>query len=147
MHKQTRAQVGHTGFNTLLRYLSSLSISLAIQLEPLFGALIGWALSVSGAPGAGTWAGGAVVLAATLVVLAASSRRQAAEAAAAAAARRGGKRGDGSAPGGGGLDGGGAGGDAEGGVLRFDPDPGGSCRDRETEMEAVSLLQPERSVR
>ncbi|KAI8465220.1 MAG: hypothetical protein J3K34DRAFT_473612 [Monoraphidium minutum] len=78
--------VGHTGFNTLLRYLSSLSISLAIQLEPLFGPLIGWALGVMAPPSRFTWAGGAVLLAATSLVLVASARREAA--AAAGAARR-----------------------------------------------------------
>ncbi|GBF99716.1 drug Metabolite transporter superfamily [Raphidocelis subcapitata] len=100
--------VGHTGFNTLLKYLSSLTISLAIQLEPLFGPVIGWAIGVASAPSPATWAGGAAVLAATCVVLASAARRQAAEAAGRARrARSGAAEGWGDGGGGGGEGGGG----------------------------------------
>ena len=167
--------VGHTGFNTLLRHLSPLTVSLAIQLEPLFGSLIGWALGVATAPGAATWAGGAAVLAATAVVLVAAARRQAGEAAAAAAgrarrARSGAAAGDGDASGGAGGGGwrlggrdwpddgdddGGGGSGGGGGVLQFESDDDDDealalsprSRGRRPHPEAVGLLQPERSQR
>jgi len=68
--------VGHTGFNTLLRYLTPLTVSLAFQLEPLVGTLIGWAAGVAPAPGWSTYVGGAVVLASTCAVTYAATQRE-----------------------------------------------------------------------
>jgi drug/metabolite transporter (DMT)-like permease len=68
--------VGHTGFNTLLRYMTTLTISLACQLETVMAPLIGWLLSVSAMPESVTYIGGAIVLAATMIVTVASNRRQ-----------------------------------------------------------------------
>ena len=71
--------VGHTGLNTVLKYLSSLTVALAVQLEPLLGPCIGYALGVMAPPGVYTYAGGAVVLVATVWVSFASAKREAAE--------------------------------------------------------------------
>ncbi|GLC33755.1 hypothetical protein PLESTM_000107800 [Pleodorina starrii] len=71
--------VGHTGFNTLLRYLSPLTVALAFQMEPLVGSLIGWGAGVMTAPGGATYGGGALVVAATVWVTLASAARERAE--------------------------------------------------------------------
>ena len=42
----------HSGFNTLLRYMDPLIISLACNLEPLIGTLLGWAAGMVAPPGA-----------------------------------------------------------------------------------------------
>ncbi|KAG2435052.1 hypothetical protein HYH02_012049 [Chlamydomonas schloesseri] len=80
--------VGHTGFNTLLRYLSPLTVALAFQMEPLVGSVIGWAAGVMAPPGALTYGGGALVVAATIWVTVASAERERAEEAAKAAAAK-----------------------------------------------------------
>ncbi|KAG2485643.1 hypothetical protein HYH03_015615 [Edaphochlamys debaryana] len=107
--------VGHTGFNTLLRYLSPLTVALAFQMEPLVGSLIGWAAGVMAAPGPLTYWGGILVLAATVMVTWASTARERLE-------REGGAGADereGGGGGGGGAaevgEGGGVGGGKEGG--------------------------------
>lgn len=51
-------------------------VSLAFQLEPLVGSLIGWAAGVVDAPGWATYVGGAIVLAATCVVTYFSTQRE-----------------------------------------------------------------------
>ncbi|PRW45144.1 Permeases of the drug metabolite transporter family permease component [Chlorella sorokiniana] len=79
--------VGHTGFNTLLRHLNPLIISLACNLEPLLGSLLGWAVGVVTAPGPWTYVGGALVLASTATVSIASHRREKKQASKAAASR------------------------------------------------------------
>ena len=56
--------VGHTGFNTLLRFFSPLVISMAFPFEPLVGSVIGLALGLEKVPGALTWLGGAMIVAA-----------------------------------------------------------------------------------
>ncbi|GIM12972.1 hypothetical protein Vretimale_16154 [Volvox reticuliferus] len=71
--------VGHTGFNTLLRYLSPLTVALAFQLEPLVGSVIGWAAGVMQPPGGLTYGGGMLVIAATVWVTLASTARERAE--------------------------------------------------------------------
>ncbi|MEW5305400.1 MAG: hypothetical protein WDW36_007940 [Sanguina aurantia] len=68
--------VGHTGFNTLLAYLSPLVLALTMQLEPLLGSLMGWAGGVMLAPGLLTYLGGGVVLLATGIVTAAATKRE-----------------------------------------------------------------------
>lgn len=64
------------GFNTLLKYLDPLVISLPCNLEPLIGSLLGWAAGVVSPPGGLTYAGGALVVASTLVVSYASHMRE-----------------------------------------------------------------------
>jgi hypothetical protein len=71
--------IGHTGLNTVLKYMSSLTVALAVQLEPMIGPCIGYALGVMAPPGVYTYAGGAVVLLATVWVSIASAKREAAE--------------------------------------------------------------------
>jgi|APGre2960657404_1045060.scaffolds.fasta_scaffold43907_3 drug/metabolite transporter (DMT)-like permease len=68
--------VGHAGLNTLLRYMTPLTIGLATQMEPVLGPLISSAAGLSAPPGAATYGGGALVLAATALVLVSSSERE-----------------------------------------------------------------------
>lgn len=68
--------VGHTGLNTLLRYIPPLLISLTLTLEPLLGSLIGAIFKVQGMPGPLTWVGGFVLLCATALVVYATDLRQ-----------------------------------------------------------------------
>ncbi|KAL4448195.1 hypothetical protein ABPG75_005414 [Micractinium tetrahymenae] len=68
--------VGHTGFNTLLKYMDPLVISLCCNLEPLIGSLLGWAAGVVSPPGAMTYVGGALIMASTFVVSYASHVRE-----------------------------------------------------------------------
>lgn len=75
------------GFNTLLRYLSPLVISLACNLEPLLGSLFGWAAGVVAAPGPWTFVGGSLVMLSTAVVSLASHRREQQQASREAASR------------------------------------------------------------
>lgn len=64
------------GFNTLLRHLDPLIISLACNLEPLIGSLLGYAAGVVPPPGAWTYLGGALIMLSTAVVSLASHRRE-----------------------------------------------------------------------
>ena len=75
------------GFNTLLRHLDPLIISLACNMEPLLGSLMGWAAGVLTAPGAWTYVGGGLVLASTATVSIASHRREKRQASKEAASR------------------------------------------------------------
>ncbi|KAL4418952.1 hypothetical protein ABPG77_001774 [Micractinium sp. CCAP 211/92] len=68
--------VGHTGFNTLLKYMDPLVISLSCNLEPLIGSLLGWAAGVVSPPSAMTYVGGALVMASTFVVSYAAHMRE-----------------------------------------------------------------------
>ncbi len=52
-------------------------VSLAFQLEPAFGTLLGWMSGVVAAPGWATWVGGLIVFGATCAVTVASTRREA----------------------------------------------------------------------
>lgn len=70
------APAASAGFNTLLRYHSPLIISLACNLEPLLGSLMGWLAGIVALPGPWTWVGGALVLASTATVSLASHRRE-----------------------------------------------------------------------
>jgi hypothetical protein len=68
--------VGHQGFNTVLRYVSPLIVSLAVQFEPVVGPFIGWATAVSPAPGLFTYIGGGIIMAATVGATVAAALRQ-----------------------------------------------------------------------
>lgn len=61
--------LGHTGLNTCLRYISPLTISTSVTLEPLIGSLIGWAFFGSGVPGTWTWVGGPVLVLGVILVI------------------------------------------------------------------------------
>lgn len=54
--------VGHTGFNTLLRFFPPLVISMAFPLEPIVGSLMGAVAGVSELPGLLTWIGGSIMV-------------------------------------------------------------------------------------
>jgi hypothetical protein len=60
----------------VLRYVSPLMVSLAVQFEPVVGPFIGWATAVSPAPGFYTYIGGGVIMAATVGAIVAGALRQ-----------------------------------------------------------------------
>ena len=61
--------VGHTGLNACLRWLSPLTISFAVTLEPIIGAFIGWFFFSEGVPGKWTWVGGSILILGILFVI------------------------------------------------------------------------------
>tara|TARA_B100000767_G_C19711379_1_gene512950 strand:+ start:330 stop:1319 length:990 start_codon:yes stop_codon:yes gene_type:complete len=61
--------LGHTGLNTCLRYISPLTISTSVTLEPLIGSFIGWAFFGSGVPGQWTWVGGPILILGVVLVI------------------------------------------------------------------------------
>jgi drug/metabolite transporter (DMT)-like permease len=69
--------VGHTGFNTLLRFFSPLVISMAFPFEPLVGSVIGAALGLEKVPGVLTWLGGSMIVCALIYNTYYESRRAA----------------------------------------------------------------------
>lgn len=69
--------VGHTGFNTLLRFFSPLVISMAFPLEPLIGSIMGFLAGLSDVPGILTWLGGAATVGALMYNTYCESRRTA----------------------------------------------------------------------
>eukprot|EP00803_Ostreobium_quekettii_P002181 evm.model.scf_1521.2 EVM.evm.TU.scf_1521.2 scf_1521:18740-24069(+) len=69
--------LGHTGLNTLLRYLPPLAVTLSLSMEPVVGSLLGWALRVSPFPNLWTICSGGILLSAVVLVVVASHRREA----------------------------------------------------------------------
>jgi drug/metabolite transporter (DMT)-like permease len=69
--------VGHTGINAALRWLPTLLISVTLVMEPMLGAIIGWALGVEEIPGMWTWLGGPLMVAGTVMVTVAVARKTA----------------------------------------------------------------------
>lgn len=63
------------GFNTLLRYMQPLIITLGCNVEPLIGSMLGWAVGVMAAPGAWTYVGGVLVMVSTVQVTVAAHFR------------------------------------------------------------------------
>jgi hypothetical protein len=63
------------GFNTLLRYMPPLIITLGCNMEPLLGSLLGWVAGVMAPPGAWTYGGGVLVMASTVAVTLAAHYR------------------------------------------------------------------------
>ena len=61
--------LGHTGLNTCLRYMSPLTVSTSVTLEPLLGTLIGWLFFDTGVPGFWTWIGGPILITGILFVV------------------------------------------------------------------------------
>jgi len=53
---------GHTLLSALLKYISPLTISTAMLLEPLLGSIMGYFLGMQSLPGTSTWVGGFVLL-------------------------------------------------------------------------------------
>lgn len=68
--------IGHTGINALLKYMHPLIIALVLNIEPPVGAVMGYLVGVSDAPGWLTYAGGVLILFSTCVVSYASSVRE-----------------------------------------------------------------------
>ena len=68
--------IGHTGINALLKYMHPLIITLVLNVEPPVGAIMGYFLGVSVAPGWLTYFGGVLILLSTCVVSYASSVRE-----------------------------------------------------------------------
>ena len=61
--------VGHTGLNACLRWVSPLTISFAVTLEPIIGTLIGWLFFDESIPGRWTWIGGLILILGILLVI------------------------------------------------------------------------------
>ena len=61
--------VGHTGLNACLRWMPPLTISFAVTLEPIIGALIGWFFFEESIPQKWTWLGGFVLIIGILLVI------------------------------------------------------------------------------
>jgi hypothetical protein len=76
------------GFNLLLKYMNPLVISLACNMEPVLGSLLGWAVGLPVRPSLGTLAGGALIMLCTVFVTVSSHRREQEEAHRAAAAAK-----------------------------------------------------------
>ena len=68
--------LGHTGLNTLLKYLHPLLLTLSLAIEPPVGSVIGWMSGLAQPPGVFTWIGGSILLASTVIVVAAGHRRE-----------------------------------------------------------------------
>lgn len=68
--------IGHTGYNSVLKHVSPLVVTMALTLEPVFGSALGFFLGVADAPGAQTLLGGVVVVCAVATVIVATARRQ-----------------------------------------------------------------------
>ena len=68
--------LGHTGLNTLLKYLHPLLLTLSLTLEPLIGSVIGWMIGLAQPPGVYTWVGGGILLASTVMVVIFGHRRE-----------------------------------------------------------------------
>ena len=68
--------IGHTGYNSVLKHVSPLVVTMALTLEPVFGSALGFFLGVADAPGAQTLLGGVVVVCAVATVIVATARRE-----------------------------------------------------------------------
>ena len=61
--------VGHTGLNACLRWVSPLTISVAVTLEPMIGAFVGWLFFDASVPGKWTWLGGPLLIIGMILVI------------------------------------------------------------------------------
>ena len=59
---------GHTGVNTVLRWIPPISVSIALLLEPVIGAVIGWLWTDEVIIGAPTVIGGLMMIAGAITV-------------------------------------------------------------------------------
>jgi drug/metabolite transporter (DMT)-like permease len=60
--------VGHTGINTVLRWIPPIMVSIVLLLEPVIGALIGWLYTGELILGFWTLLGGPLMLFGVLIV-------------------------------------------------------------------------------
>eukprot|EP01112_Ceratiomyxa_fruticulosa_P003030 TRINITY_DN13439_c0_g2_i1.p2 TRINITY_DN13439_c0_g2~~TRINITY_DN13439_c0_g2_i1.p2 ORF type:complete len:193 (+),score=33.70 TRINITY_DN13439_c0_g2_i1:873-1451(+) len=72
--------IGHTGLNTILKYIDPIVISVLLLLEPPVGAVIGWIAGVSGLPALFTFLGGPLIIAGCLLVILSAYKRTSKEA-------------------------------------------------------------------
>ena len=75
--------IGHTGLNTLLKWMPALLVTLALTSTPLIGTFIGWYVGIAKLPGLWTYCGGAILLVSTIGVIIAGDKREKAAAASA----------------------------------------------------------------
>ncbi|MGY8754185.1 MAG: DMT family transporter [Candidatus Poseidoniales archaeon] len=61
--------VGHTGLNACLRWVSPLTISVSVTLEPVIGSIIGYVFFDAGMPGFWTWIGGPLLILGVILVV------------------------------------------------------------------------------
>ena len=61
--------LGHTGLNACLRWLSPLTISVAVTMEPMIGSFVGWFFFDSPIPGLWTWLGGPLLIIGVILVI------------------------------------------------------------------------------
>jgi drug/metabolite transporter (DMT)-like permease len=61
--------IGHTGLNACLRWVSPLTVSVAVTLEPMIGSIIGYVFFDAGIPGFWTWLGGPLLIVGVILVV------------------------------------------------------------------------------
>ncbi len=61
--------LGHTGLNTVLKYVHPLVVSVAVTLEPVIGSFIGWLFFSDDVPGRWTILGGPLLIAGIVMVI------------------------------------------------------------------------------
>ena len=59
---------GHTGVNTVLRWIPPIVVSIALLMEPLLGAIIGWLWTTEVVIGLTTVVGGLMMMAGAITV-------------------------------------------------------------------------------
>ncbi|DAC16456.1 MAG: hypothetical protein CMB51_02115 [Euryarchaeota archaeon] len=67
---------GHTGLNACLRYLTPLTISVAVTFEPLLGSLIGWVFFDTPSPQIWTLLGGPLLITGMILVILGGDKHQ-----------------------------------------------------------------------
>ena len=71
--------LGHTGLNTVLKYVHPLVVSVAVTLEPVIGSFIGWLFFSDDVPGVWTVLGGPLLIAGIVMVIFAGRGEQSEE--------------------------------------------------------------------
>ena len=66
--------MGHTGINTLLKWISPIVVSISLLFEPVIGGAIGWAITGEAYIGTWTLIGGPLMLAGAIMVTLEESR-------------------------------------------------------------------------
>lgn len=59
---------GHTGINTILRWISPIIVSITLLFEPVLGGIIGWLWTGDAVLGAYTTVGGVLMIAGAIMV-------------------------------------------------------------------------------
>jgi drug/metabolite transporter (DMT)-like permease len=70
---------GHTGVNTVLRWISPIVVSIALLMEPVLGAIIGWLWTDEVVIGLPTVAGGLLMMTGAIMVTLQETRQNASE--------------------------------------------------------------------